>query len=69
MVGVPDTSTLTVIFSGYRVPVTGVTVHSDRVALVTLHHPVPGTVHPLCRAGLGDTVRDWLEEAIREDEV
>jgi len=63
------TTTLTVIFSVYRVPVTRVTLHSDRMALLTLHSPVPSNVAPLCGARVGNSVRDWVEEAMGEVEV
>jgi len=62
------TTTLTVIFSVYKVPVTRVTLYSDKMALVTLHSPVPSSVPPLCSAGLGDSLRNWVEQAIREEE-
>jgi len=61
------TNTLTVIFSGYRVPVKRVTLHSERMALLTLHSPVPSTVPPLCSVGLGNSVRQWVEQAIKEE--
>jgi len=62
------TTNLTVIFSVYKVAVTSVTLHSDKMALVTLHSPVPSTVPPLCSAGLGDSVRQWVEQAVSDEE-